>query len=116
MKHCILLLAFAALAFAADLTGTWAFAVESEMGSGTPTFTFKQDGDKLTGTYRGQLGEAPISGKIQGDKFDFSFDIAPSGEKLTVKYAGTMEGGNQMKGTVDFGGQAKGSFTAKKQQ
>lgn len=114
MKRLLLLLATAVLVFAADVTGTWSFQVDSDMGSGTPTFTFKQDGSKLTGTYSGQLGEAPLTGTVNGDKVEFSFEVAPAGEKLTVKYAGTLDGATAMKGSVEFGGQAKGTFTATK--
>ena len=41
-----------------DLTGTWQFSVQSELGSGSPTVVFKQQGDSLTGRYISQsLGE-----------------------------------------------------------
>ena len=115
MKRLALLLAIAALSFAADITGTWSFEVETEMGSGSPTFTFKQDGEKLTGTYRGQLGEAPVTGKVTGDKVEFSFEASPAGEKIKVVYSGAIGGGNAMQGSIDFGGQMKGTFKAKKQ-
>src|ERR1035441_1118520 len=68
MKRLLLLFITAALAFAADLTGTWEFNVETDMGFGTPIMTFKQDGNKLTGTYKGQLGEAPLQGTVNGEK------------------------------------------------
>ena len=32
-----------------DVTGTWLFQVETSGGSGSPTFTFKQEGETLTG-------------------------------------------------------------------
>ena len=39
---------------AADVTGTWTSSMQSPDGSGGMqiTFTFKQDGDKLTGSVR----------------------------------------------------------------
>jgi len=43
-----------------DVTGKWTFTVETGAGSGTPTMTFKQEGEKLTGHYSGQLGEADL--------------------------------------------------------
>ena len=49
MRRLLTLIAFAALAFAADISGKWTFDVETDLGSGTPTFVFKQDGEKLTG-------------------------------------------------------------------
>ena len=114
MKRLLLFLAAAVLAIAADITGTWNFNVETDMGSGTPTMTFKQDGKTLTGTYKGQLGEAPLRGTVEGNKVEFSFEVSPTGDKITIKYAGTLDG-NTMKGTVDLAGQATGKFTATKQ-
>src|SRR2546421_2658180 len=46
----------------ADISGAWEFVVETAQGSGSPSFEFKQDGEKLTGTYSGIFGRAPISG------------------------------------------------------
>jgi hypothetical protein len=115
MKRLLLLLTIATLTFAADLTGNWMFDVETEMGSGNPSFTFKQEGEKLTGTYRGQLGEAPIAGKVTGDKVEFAFEASPTGEKMKVTYSGTLAADNAMHGSIDFGGQMKGTFKAKKQ-
>jgi hypothetical protein len=114
MKTIALLFLTAALALAADISGKWRFNVETDMGSGSPTFTFKQDGDSLTGTYSGAFGEANVTGKVNGDKVEFWFDASPGGEKITIKYAGVVEE-NKMKGTVDLGGQAKGTFTAEKE-
>ena len=114
MKTITLLFLAAALAFAADISGKWQFNVDTDMGSGSPTFTFKQDGESLTGAYSGALGEAKVTGKVNGDKVEFWFDASPGGETITVRYAGVVDG-NKMKGTVDLGGQAKGTFTAEKQ-
>jgi hypothetical protein len=114
MKRLLLFFTLATIAFAADISGNWTFDVETEMGSGSPTFTFKQDGEKLTGTYRGQLGEAPLTGKVAGDKVEFTFEISPTGEKWKVVYTGTASA-NTMQGTIDFGGQMSGTFKGKKQ-
>src|SRR5438477_3150 len=114
MKTMLLLLASAVLSLAGDITGTWAFQVESDLGSGTPTFTFKQDGKNITGTYSGQLGESALSGKVEGNKLEFSFEASPSGDKLLIKYAGTVDSDTKMSGSVDFGGQAKGKFSGTK--
>jgi len=110
MKTILVLLLSAALGFAADISGKWTFNVVLDAGSGSPTFEFKQTGEKLTGTYHGQFGEAQLSGTVKGDRIEFSF----GGQLGTVVYSGTLEGANKMKGTCDYGGQAKGTFTASK--
>jgi hypothetical protein len=96
-----------------DLTGTWAFSVESAAGSGTPTMTLKQDGQTLTGGYSGQLGEAPLSGTVKGTAVDFTIDLSVQGSAVHIVYAGTAEP-NAMKGTVKLGELGDGTFTAKK--
>jgi L-seryl-tRNA(Ser) seleniumtransferase len=110
MRRLLLLFLMAALAFAADLTGVWDFAVETDMGSGTPRITFKQDGETLTGQYDGQLGSVPLKGTVKGNQFEFAIEVEPTGEKMTVKYKGTIDG-DKVTGTIDFAGQASGKFT-----
>ena len=111
----VLLCAVASLLAAADITGKWSATVETEAGSGTPNFTFKQSGETLTGTYSGQLGEAPLSGTVKGDDVEFSIKVSPQGEAITLKYKGKLSGGNQIKGTVQLEGLGSGTFTATKQ-
>jgi hypothetical protein len=96
-----------------DVTGTWAFQVETSAGSGTPTMTLKQDGDKLTGHYSGQLGEAPLTGTVKGSAVEFAIDVTVEGSALHIVYSGTAEK-DSMKGTVKLGDLGEGTFTAKK--
>jgi len=98
-----------------DVTGKWAFAVETGAGSGTPTFTFKQDGEKLTGHYSGQLGEAELTGSVKGDAIAFSFKGDVQGTTIDVTYTGTVESKDSMKGKVVLGGLGEGTFTGKRQ-
>jgi hypothetical protein len=99
-----------------DLTGKWQFSVTTSAGAGTPTVTLKQLGDSLTGHYSSQvLGEAELKGTIMNGKFGFTFPAEVQGASLVVKYSGTVESKDELKGTVDLGGQATGTFTAKRQ-
>ena len=104
-------LLLAASLFAADVTGTWNATVDLGGQGGTPTFILKQDGEKLTGTYQGALGEAPLHGTIKGNEITFDFEAAGA----QVHYAGKLDAdGKKMAGTCDYGGQASGTFTATK--
>ncbi len=105
-----ILLAFTALA--ADISGTWEFTVETAQGNGSPTFEFKQDGEKLSGTYSGMFGKAPISGTVKGDVVEFTFEVPNLDGK--IHYKGTLEGATRMKGEVEYGDVGTGTFTAKK--
>jgi hypothetical protein len=107
--------AFAGQAAKVDVTGKWAFNVETAAGSGTPTLTMKQDGEKLTGHYTGQLGESDFTGTVKGNKIDIKFTIDVQGNQLEYIYDGTIEGKDAMKGKVNIVGLGEGTFTAKKQ-
>lgn len=110
-----LLLCTMAVAFGADVTGTWKFTVETDQGSGNPTFTLKQDAEKLIGTYTGMFGTAKLTGTVKGEAIEFRFKLEIDGQVLEVKYAGTVESPASMKGTVDFGGMGSGTWKAAKQ-
>lgn len=96
-----------------DVTGEWRFQVELSAGSGSPTFSFKQEGEKLTGTYHGQLGEAPLTGTVKGNQISFSFKVSGAVEG-TVTYTGTIESNDSMKGHAEYGDAASGTWTAKR--
>lgn len=96
-----------------DVTGPWSVAVETGAGSGNPSFTFKQEGEKLTGNYKGTFGEAALTGTVKGDKIEFSFKVSGQVEG-TVTYDGTTDG-KTMKGKVNLAGAGEGTFSGKKQ-
>jgi hypothetical protein len=98
---------------AANVTGEWTFTVQTDQGGGTPTITFKQDGEKLTGKYVGQLGSADLTGTVKGSDIKFTFTIDAQGQAAPVTYEGTVEK-NTMKGKLDIGGMINGTFTATK--
>jgi hypothetical protein len=99
-----------------DTTGKWVFTVQTDAGSGTPTVTLKQEGEKLSGHYSSQnLGEADLTGTVKGQEIKFSFTGDVQGNKVPVNYSGTIENRDSMKGTIDIGGLAGGTFTAKRQ-
>jgi hypothetical protein len=106
----------AAQAAKVDVTGKWAFTVQTDAGTGSPTVTLKQDGEKLTGHYSSAtLGEADLTGSVKGQDIKFSFSADAQGTSLNVTYTGTIENKDAMKGNVDLGGLATGTFTAKRQ-
>jgi opacity protein-like surface antigen len=92
----------AATAVAADVAGKWRAEFTSPDGEQrTNTFTFKVEGDKLTGTVAGSQDETPIqNGKISGDELSFSAN-RPWG---LFTYKGKLSG-NEIRFQVDFNGQ-----------
>ena len=103
----------AALAADANVTGEWDFAVETQAGTGTPHFSLKQDGTNVTGHYKGQLGEAPVTGTVKGNELTINFKVNAQGTDLAITYSGTVDG-SSIKGKVSLGELGEGSFTGKK--
>ena len=91
---------------AANMTGTWNLELVTAGGTGNPVFVLKQDGEKLSGTYKGRFGEAPCTGTIKGNDFVITYDL--QGNK--VIYKGKVEG-DKVSGEADLAGQASGKFT-----
>jgi hypothetical protein len=105
----------AAAAPTVNIAGKWVFQVETGQGSGSPTVSFTQDGERLTGHYSGQLGEADFTGTVKGAAVHFSFSTNAQGMDVDVVYDGEVDG-TSMKGTVAIaGGQVAGTFIGKKQ-
>ena len=96
-----------------DVTGKWAFAVTTENGTGYPTVTFKQEGEKITGTYESQrLGSRAIEGTIKGDAIKFAMK---GGEGMPdFEFSGVLVDKDNMKGTLEMGGMGSASFTGKR--
>lgn len=97
-----------------DLTGEWVFDVVTEAGGGSPSFVFKQTGDKLAGKYKGAFGEADLTGTVTGKTMKFSFNADAQGTAITVVYEGEIESNSAIKGKVDLGGVGSGTFTGKR--
>ncbi len=118
-KGLVALLAIAAFtvaqaAAAADVTGTWIMNVETSAGSGSPTFVLVQKGDALSGTYKGQLGQAQVSGSVKGDEVTIEYQVDGPAGSLAVKYWGKTNG-KTMTGKVSLGQLGDGTFTGTKQ-
>lgn len=107
------LLTTSAIAADANVAGEWDMTVESPAGTGTPHFSLKQDGGSVSGTYKGALGEAPVTGTVKGNAITIKFSVEAQGMEMDVIYTGTVEGAS-MSGTVTLGDFGEGKFTGKK--
>lgn len=97
-----------------NVTGEWSVAVETSAGSGNPSFTFKQEGEKLTGMYKGQFGESALTGTVKGSDISFTIKINAQGQDLTIVYSGKIESKDSMKGKVALGELGEGTWTGKR--
>ena len=66
-------------------------------------------------TWEQTFGEVDLTGSVKGQNIEFSFSGDAQGTALKVTYTGTIENKDSMKGKVDLGGVAEGTFTAKRQ-
>ena len=98
---------------AADVSGTWLMAVKYGEINGTPTFVLSQQGDNVSGSFKGQLGEANVTGTATGNAIKLSFKTKSQGQDLDVIYSGTVDG-DSMSGKVEFVGAGEGTFTGKR--
>lgn len=99
---------------ALDISGSWLFQVDTDLGSGSPTITFKQEGENLTGEYDGTFGKLPLSGTIKDHQINFSFITKATGQDETIVYSGSVEQ-NTMKGDIQLGGAGSGTFLGKRE-
>jgi len=116
IQRLLAVLALSALAaFAADITGNWKATAEGPNGSMERTFTFKQDGTKLTGeTVSSMMGKSAINdGKVEGDNVTFTITADFGGNSMTIKYTGKISG-NEIKFKSEAGGNTF-DWVAKKQ-
>lgn len=72
----------AAAAWAADVTGTWKGEITGQDGNSfTLTYSFKQEGAKLTGTVTGPQGDPLdlLEGKVEEGKIHFAVNVPFNG-------------------------------------
>ena len=117
-----LLLILAGMAFGADIDGTWTGTIQGpDGGQGFPiSYTFKADGNTLTGSQPGMPGPdgtpaKPIQikdGKINGNNISFSVVFDMMGQETKMDYKGVLSGD-----TLKITGEMMGNpfeFTLKK--
>jgi hypothetical protein len=97
-----------------DVSGNWKLTIETPNGPGSPSLVLKQEGEKLTGTYKGRFGESPLEGMVKDKEIKFTVKVNAQGQELLIEYSGTVEG-DTMKGKVKFGEFGEGTFTGKKE-
>jgi hypothetical protein len=88
-----------------NVTGTWNISVSGEAGSANQTVVLKQDGDKITGTFKGPRQSGPLEGTVEGNNIKFHVNT-----RVPLDYTGTVDG-DAMKGTMSGRGKT-GDWTA----
>ncbi len=102
----VLLVLFAAVAVAADITGHWKATAEGPNGGMERTFVFKQEGTKLTGeTVSSMMGKSEITdGKVEGDTVTFTITGHFGDNEMKLNYKGKIHSPTEIQFTVEAGG------------
>jgi enterochelin esterase family protein len=109
-------------ALTADVTGTWKSEFDSQRGHQKYTFTFKQDGTKLTGKADAEVGdqkrEAELKeGKVDGDTISFVEILSIQDNEIRISYTGKLAAdGNEIKFTREVGNFAKMEIVAQRER
>ena len=91
----VMLAAMATLALAADVNGTWTASFDTQVGVQKYTYTFKVDGNKLTGKAKSELAnsESDIQeGTVNGDDISFVENLNFQDMPLRIVYKGKIAG------------------------
>jgi len=106
---------------ATDVTGTWKSEFDSQVGHQKYTFTFKQEGTKLTGKANSEVEdrkrEAELKeGKVDGDAISFVEMLKIEDNDVRITYTGKLSADrNEIKFTREVGDFAKTEIVAKRE-
>lgn len=75
------------------IDGKWKGTRETPNGTFEIEYTFKVEGDKLTGTWKTQFGETKLeNGKVDGKKFSYSISF----NEMTINNTGELINENEI--------------------
>lgn len=96
---------FASALSAADISGAWKGTADTPNGTVERTFTFKQEGTKLTGeTNSNFTGKSTITdGKVEGDDVTFTIVAKIQDNEMKLNYKGKIAG-DEITFNVEFPG------------
>jgi imidazolonepropionase-like amidohydrolase len=103
----------------ANASGTWALTVNlggsgNERQEFSVTVNLQQQGERLSGTFQGQLGSGQLAnGTATGSEVTFTVPVtlpAPASQTTDAIFNGTISG-NQLTGSVQIVGRGPGTFT-----
>ena len=109
-----------ATAAAADVTGTWTAEFDTQIGVQKYVFTFKAEGETLTGTAVAErMGEKSTvtltAGTVKGDRIAFTEPLDFQGQQVSITYTGTIAG-DEIKFTRKVGDFATEELVAKRKK
>lgn len=103
----LMMATYVLLAVAADasVAGPWNVKVSGATGTADQKIDLKQDGNKISGTFKGPRQSGTIEGTVDGNNIKFRVKA-----RVPLDYVGTVDG-DTMKGTLTGRGKT-GDWTA----
>jgi hypothetical protein len=98
----------------ADVTGPWELTVVSQEGTAHPSMVLKQEGERVTGSYAGNV-TGSLEGTVKGSEINLRLRLKFQDAAYVVTYSGTVNG-DIMKGTVRFGNSGSGTWSANRKK
>jgi hypothetical protein len=67
------------------------------------SFTLKQEGEKVAGTYTAPRGRQKVSGTVKGKDVSFNISVTNNvGERISGRFTGEVLSSSKMEGTVTY--------------
>lgn len=95
-----------------DVSGDWALTINGPQGTVDTDASFKQAGDRITGTFSSQMGETSVEGTMSGSTLSLAFNVVTPNGPIDITMKAEVAG-SEMKGTLDYG-MGTADFTGKK--
>jgi hypothetical protein len=99
-----------------NFNGTWTAAIETQLGVQNYTYTFKVEGEKMTGKAKSAFANAETDiteGVVKGDEISFVENLTYEGMPLRITYKGKISG-DEIKFTRNVAEIADEPFVAKR--
>jgi len=95
------------------LAGKWDVTFSTPGGDFPANATFSEEGGKVTGTFGSQMGEAPISGTVEGRTFKLTLTAQTPQGAMEVALTGEVDG-DSIKGKAEIAGMGQMEWSAKR--
>ncbi|MGI4757934.1 MAG: hypothetical protein ACRYGF_13925 [Janthinobacterium lividum] len=95
----------------ANIAGTWNVTIDYSVGTGKQQLILTQTGTTVAGNQAGEIFQADMRGKVQGDHVELHSSMPANGSTINFAFTGTVSGGNYS-GDVSLGEYGTAKFTA----
>jgi len=98
---------------AANLSGRWNVDVEFTSSKSQHTLFLTQDGNRISGTHKGDFSVRDIFGTIEGNQVKLRSQLSTPGDSLGFIFAGALSG-DTLSGAIYMGEYLNAKFAAKR--